>query len=83
MTTTKFLIEKNVEAETAGPGAPYKYPFEDMDVNDSFYAGVYKRKKSKSIYGSIYHFLKQDGNQGKKFTCRKTKDNKIIVKREA
>ncbi len=76
---TTIAINKNIPLSEKLVGAHAKYPFENMEKGDSFDLGEYDRKKAQSIYGCIYHFIGKKENSKKKFTCRKTKDNRIFV----
>lgn len=56
-------IDKNVPIPPAGQGRPRKYPFDEMDVGDSFFSGSIA-----SVESSAY-----SRNDGKKFVLRKVR----------
>jgi len=77
---TNFKIEKNIPLqEDKLLGAPRKYPLDKILVGESWDAGEYDRKLMQAIYNSIRFYLLKSGNEGKKFECRKTPENKIRV----
>ncbi len=78
-----IIIEKNIPVQQSKGGAKQIYPFDQMKKGESFEVGEYERKKVQSIYGSIYHYIKKEGNTKKKFVCRKTDNGKIRVWRTA
>jgi len=79
MTTTKIKVQKNIPITKKLGGQPAKYPFGSMEVGDCFDAGTYERKRMQSIYGSVYFYMGKKENKKKKFSCRKTADNRMKV----
>lgn len=79
---TKIKVEKNVPIKRTKRGQKQIYPFDTMEVGDSIPIGKYRRKKSQSLYGSIYHYIKKEENKHKKFLCGKDDDGKLRVWRE-
>jgi hypothetical protein len=61
---SKIKVEKNIPIPPRGPRGCYKYPFDAMDVGDSFFVkgGVYKTL-SASVRSAAHRM-------GRKFTCR-------------
>ncbi len=65
-----FKVEKNVPLKKGQSGQPQLYPFDSMEIGDSFEVGEHTRSKANSIYGSIYHYIGKKANKKKKFALR-------------
>lgn len=76
----KIRINKNVEVPKERAKST-TYPFEAMDIGDSFIAGEYSADKMSSISALISYYTKKDGS--KKFIQRKTDSGYIRVWRTA
>ena len=73
-----YKIDKNIPIPKYGRGKRPKYPFENMEVGDSFEAGDYSRDIANSLNGSAKSWCRYM-NRRWKFTIRKTLDNKIRI----
>lgn len=69
-----YKIEKNVPIAKLASKKP-KYPFEQMEVNDSFFVKGDKKKKA-AVCVAIYYYKKE--NPDVKF-CTRTNDEGIRV----
>jgi len=75
----EFKIEKNIPIPSKNPGSHKKYPFEKMEVNDSFIICDKYTKEEMARVSSRARGWSQYWNKEYKFTLRKTEDNKIRI----
>jgi len=74
-----FKVEKDVKMERVPKGPRGKYPFDKMEVGDSFEVGRYDVNKMRSISGSINFYKRREENAHKVFSVAKTPNNKLRV----
>lgn len=65
MSTTSFSIEKQIPI-------PGKYPFDDMDVGDSFFIPPHIRREGVNV--AALRYTKTPKGLNKRFTIRKVPD---------
>jgi len=67
-------IIKNVPPPVGGAGRPYKYPFAELDINDSFIAEA----SYQSLHKCAARYVKQHASH-KQFQCKKLEDGRTQV----
>ena len=70
----KYNIEKGIPL----PSTYSNYPFELMEIGDSFSIGKYDIETSRNVRSAARHWTVRNKNN-KKFTVRKQRDNTVRV----
>lgn len=76
----QYKVDKNIPIwdEAPTPNSA-KYPFKRMEVGDSFLYGEYSRANMQHIGNAARNWKNKSGREDWKFSCRKTKANKVRI----
>lgn len=78
---TEFKIEKGFAIPRVRHGI--QYPFADMEVGDSFDAGVYEKKLKNRVYGAIKTYERDSPKEDKsRYIVRKLEDRIRVWRKE-
>jgi hypothetical protein len=78
MKRSDYVIEKNIPILPTVREASNSYPFKEMEVGDSFKAGLYSRDHMRRIQNAARAWVKSSGNDWS-FVVRKTGDNEVRI----